>query len=75
MGPKKSVGLTSQTHFEDEKKYSQMEKKGFVLHIWSEMLHHFVLQTDHKPLQTLAIDLFNENKSIPLKIGLSLLCY
>ena len=66
-GYEKPIGFVSHTLSEAEKKYSQIEKEAlacvvgvqrFRSYLWG---HHFILQTDHKPLLTL----FNENKIIP----------
>ena len=66
-GTEKPVGFVSRTLTEAEKKYSQIEKEGLacvygVKRFHSYLFgHHFTLQTDHQPLQTL----FNESKAIP----------
>ena len=66
-GSEKPVGFVSRTLTDAEKKYSQIEKealacvygvKRFHSYLYG---HHFVLQTDHKPLVTL----FNENREVP----------
>ena len=66
-GSEKPVRFFSRTLTKTEQKYSQIEKEAlacvvgvtrFHSYLWG---HHFVLQTDHKPLLTL----FNENKQIP----------
>ena len=61
------VAFASRTLTNAERNYSQMEKEAlacvFGVKRFSSYLfgHHFILQTDHEPLQTL----FNEKKSIP----------
>ena len=66
-GSEKPVGFFSRSLTLTERKYSQIEKEAlscvvgvtrFHSYLWG---HHFVLQTDHKPLLTL----FNEDKPIP----------
>ena len=66
-GVEKPVGFISRTLSEAEKKYSQVEKealacvvgvKRFRSYLWG---HHFILQTDNKPL----LSLLNEHKAIP----------
>ena len=66
-GSDKPIGFVSLTLSEAEKKYSQIEKEAlacmvgitrFHSYLWG---HHFLLQTDHKPL----LSLFNEKKAIP----------
>ena len=61
------IGFVSCTLTDAEKKYSQIEKealaciygvKRFHSYLYG---HHFVLQTDHRPLATL----FNENRQVP----------
>jgi len=66
-GSEKPVAFMSRTLNEAEKKYSQIEKEGLACVVGVTRFHsylyghHFVLQTDHKPLLTL----FNEDKPIP----------
>ena len=66
-GTEKPVGFYSRTLSDTERKYSQIEKEAlacvvgvtrFHSYLWG---HHFILQTDHKPLLTL----FHQHKSIP----------
>ena len=66
-GTEKPVGFVSRTLTKAEKGYSQIEKEGLacvygVKRFHSYLFgHHFTLQTDHQPLQTL----FNSSKAIP----------
>ena len=66
-GTEKPIGFVSRTLTETEKNYSQIEKEAlscvFGIQRFHSYLygHHFVLQTDHKPLLTL----FNERKCVP----------
>ena len=66
-GSEKPVGFVSRTLSDAEKKYSQIEKEALACVFGVKRFHtylfghHFVLQTDHKPLMTL----FNESKEIP----------
>ena len=66
-GSEKPVAFMSRMLNEAERKYSQIEKEGLacvagVTRFHSYLYgHHFILQTDHKPLLTL----FNESKLIP----------
>ena len=66
-GSEEPIGFVSRTLSEAEKKYSQIEKEALACVVGVQMFrsylwgHHFILQTDHKPLLTL----FNENKLIP----------
>ncbi len=67
MARKKPVAFMSRTLNEAEKKYFQIEKEGLACVVGVTLFHaylyrhHFVLQTDHKPLLTL----FNEGKLVP----------
>ena len=66
-GSEKPVAFASRTLANAERKYSQIEKEGlaciFAVKRFHQYLcgHHFLLQTDHKPL----LSLFNETKAVP----------
>ena len=66
-GSEKPVAFASRTLTNAERNYSRMEKEAmacvFGVKRFNSYLfgHHFILQTDHEPLQRL----FNEKKSIP----------
>ena len=66
-GTERPIGFMSRTLSGAEKKYAQIEREGLACVFGVQRFHsylyghHFLLQTDHKPLLTL----FNEQKSIP----------
>ena len=66
-GSEKPIGFVSRTLSDTEKKYSQIEKEGLACVFGVKRFHaylfghHFMLQTDHRPLMSL----FNESKPIP----------
>ena len=66
-GSEKLVGFISRIPFRCRKKYSQIKKEALACVFGVKRFHtylfghHFILQTDHKPLTTL----FNESKEIP----------
>ena len=67
-GSQKPIAFTSRTLSAAERKYSQLEKEGlavvFAVTKFHQYLHgrHFVIHSDHKPLQYL----FKESRQVPV---------
>ena len=68
-GSQKPIAFTSRTLSAAERKYSQLEKEGlavvFAVTKFHQYLHgrHFVIHSDHKPLQYL----FKESRQVPVQ--------